>query len=543
MRTATRAAVIIALLVVAAGWVFWGSAVQAAGARAEGDNPAPVLSTLSPAAATAGGPSFTLTVDGSGFMPESQVQWDGVPRPTTYVSAEQLSAAIDASDIAAARTAAVTVFTPLPGGGVSAPLAFAVEAPNPVPDVTGLSPAQALVGDGGFVLTVIGTGFVPGSTVRWDGTDRATVYINQFMLTATVHAADVAAAGTALVSVYNLPPGGGQSVSARAFTIVNPSPRLTRIEPGFVWASGPAFVLTVLGHDFTPSSVVQWAGADRPTTYVSPERLDAPIGAADITYPAATSVRVFTPSPGGGLSAPLLAEVRHDDVAPITVISGYGGLWYRTAPTFTLVATDIGLGVLWTGYRLSAVAEFVTGTSVTVPAPKDHTYDGMHIVQYRSVDKAFNWEDPLRQIRVGIDTQPPTTAVIGATVVRNGTLAPRYLIADAVSPRAADALLVISNAAGKTLVRYDLGRPPTRIWRTGGACTVSLPRGTYRMRVLAHDLAGNAQSGTKSAALPVSCGGAGGGGAPARAGPVGPRGPAGPDGFGAPAAGRHVANR
>jgi len=51
--------------------------------------------------------------------------------------------------------------------------------------------------------------------------------------------------------------------------------------------------------------------------------------------------------------------------------------------------------------------------------------------------------------------------------------------------------------------RCDLGQPATRMWRTGGACRVTLPKGTYRMRVLAHDLAGNAQSGTKSGTLTV----------------------------------------
>jgi hypothetical protein len=124
-------------------------------------------------------------------------------------------------------------------------------------------------------------------------------------------------------------------------------------------------------------------------------------------------------------------------------------------------------------------------------------------VQYFSVDKVLNWEFPVKQVQVGIDTQPPKTTVSAAKVKRWGTLTPRYLITDPVSPRAADAVLVISSAAGKTLQSYNLGRPPTRAWRTGGACQVKLPKGKYRMCVLAHDLAGNAQSAAKSGALTV----------------------------------------
>ena len=357
MRIVARVAVVIALLAVAltGGFSGFAASAQAAGAKAEGDNPAPFINALSPSAAAIGGPDFTLTVDGSGFVPGSQVRWNGEPRPTTYLSAGQLTAQIGAADIAAAQTASVTVFNPLPGGGVSPPFSFAVQAPNPLPDVTGLSPAQAMVGDGAFGLTVIGSGFVPGSTVLWNGEDRTTGFINEFMLAATIRASDTLAVGTAFVSVLNPAPGGGQSLSARVFTIVYPAPTMQLLEPASVWAGGPAFTLAVTGSRFTPVSVVQWAGVDRPTVYVSPERLEAQIFAAEIAHPGTPSVRVFTPGPGGGLSAPLPADVRADDVPPVTVVSGLKGVWHRATTKFTLMATDVGLGVEWTYYRLGTV--------------------------------------------------------------------------------------------------------------------------------------------------------------------------------------------
>ena len=515
MRTAARVGVATALLAVALTWGFGAvaapartaapaqAAAPARAAHAEADNPVPSINTLSPSAVVIGGPTFTLTVGGVGFVPGSQVRWNDDPRPTTYLSATQLTAQIDAADIAAAHTASVTVFSPLPGGGVSAPVAFPVKQPNPVPDVTGLSPAQALVGDEAFSITVIGSGFVPGSTVRWNGADRTTGFINELMLTATIRAGDVAAAGTAFVSVLSPAPGGGQSASARVFTIVYPAPTLDLLEPVFAWAGGPGFMLTLTGTRFSPVSVVQWAGVDRPTFYVSPERLEAQIAPADVARAGAPSVRVFTPGPGGGLSAPVFADVRDDDIPPVTTVTGLKSTWHRATTTFTLVATDVGLGVERTFYRLVQSGDYSIGTKVTVKAPSNHANDGLHTVQYFSVDKVLNWEFPVKQVQVGIDTQPPTTAVVGATVKRNGTLAPRYLITDPVSPRAADAVLVISSAAGKTLQRCDLGRPPTRTWRTGGACKVKLPKGAYRMRVLAHDLAGNPQSAAKSGTLTV----------------------------------------
>ena len=76
----------------------------------------------------AGGPAFTLTVNGSNFVSGSVVRWNGANRTTTFVSATQLTAAIPAADIAAAGTASVTVQNPPPGGAVSNALTFTIGA-------------------------------------------------------------------------------------------------------------------------------------------------------------------------------------------------------------------------------------------------------------------------------------------------------------------------------------------------------------------------------------------------------------------------------
>ena len=54
--------------------------------------------------------------------------------------------------------------------------------------------------------------------MRWNGSDRTTTYVNSTQLTASILAADIAAAGTASVTVFNGTPGGGTS-NAQTFTI------------------------------------------------------------------------------------------------------------------------------------------------------------------------------------------------------------------------------------------------------------------------------------------------------------------------------------
>jgi hypothetical protein len=77
----------------------------------------PAIAQLSPNTATAGGPGFTLTVNGSGFAGNSVVKWGGTTPATTFVTGKQLMAAIPASAIATAGTVAVSVTNPgTPGG-------------------------------------------------------------------------------------------------------------------------------------------------------------------------------------------------------------------------------------------------------------------------------------------------------------------------------------------------------------------------------------------------------------------------------------------
>jgi hypothetical protein len=88
----------------------------------------------------------------------------------------------------------------------------ATGAANPVPLVNQpLIPASVAPGGGGFTLTVNGTGFVQGSTVNWNGSPRATNFVNGLQLTADILASDVAKASTASVTVVNPVPGGGTS--------------------------------------------------------------------------------------------------------------------------------------------------------------------------------------------------------------------------------------------------------------------------------------------------------------------------------------------
>ena len=185
-------------------------------------SPGPTITSLSPDSATAGSPAFTLTVNGTNFVSDSTVRWDGADRTTTFVSSTRLTADITGADIGTASTVDVTVVNPAPGGGTSNALPFTIA--NPPPAITSLSPDSARAGGPAFTLTVHGANFASDSTVHWDGAARTTAFVNSTRLTTDITAADIATVGTVSITVVNLLTPGGDTSNALPFEITEFGP-------------------------------------------------------------------------------------------------------------------------------------------------------------------------------------------------------------------------------------------------------------------------------------------------------------------------------
>jgi hypothetical protein len=84
-----------------------------------------VITSLSPDSATAGGPAFTLTVNGTGFASSAVVEWNSTALTTTYVSSTQLTATVPASLISTPGSASITVTV---AGATSSAATFTIVA-------------------------------------------------------------------------------------------------------------------------------------------------------------------------------------------------------------------------------------------------------------------------------------------------------------------------------------------------------------------------------------------------------------------------------
>jgi len=157
-----------------------------------GSNPVPLINQpLVPDAASPGGKAFVLAVNGTGFVSNSTVNWNGSPLATTFVSASQLTAQVPASDIGQPGTVSVAVVNPGPGGGTSNVVFFPVAdslgfslspaTPFPVGSYPQASVARDFNGDGKLdVVVANNSSDIASNTVsvllgKGDGTFQAQV--------------------------------------------------------------------------------------------------------------------------------------------------------------------------------------------------------------------------------------------------------------------------------------------------------------------------------------------------------------------------------
>ena len=428
-------------------------------------NPAPVLTQLLPASAAVGASGFTLSISGSGFIETSQAYWNGAAITTTLVSPTALQAEISASRLAAAGVYSITVQNPLPGGGTSNSLLFSVINPEPV--LTQLQPVSVTVGASGFTLGINGSGFIPASQAYWNGAAITTTLVNSTSLQAEVSVSRLTAAGVYSITVQNPLPDGGTS-NALLFSVNNPAPVLTQLQPVSAMAGASGFTLGISGSGFIETSQVYWNGAAITTTLVNSTSLQAEVSASRLAAAGVYSITVQNPLPGGGTSNGLLFSVINPapvltQLQPASVTVGASGFtlgisgsafnaasqvyWNGTAITTTLV-NSTSLQAEISASRLAAAGVY----SITVenPLPGGGTSNAL-LFTVNKLTSSVALESCANPARFG-KTVTITATVSGANGTPSGTVTISGTVGGKVlQMRAISSLALVDGKASFTL--------------------------------------------------------------------------------------------
>jgi hypothetical protein len=291
----------------------------------------PTLTSVTgqPSPIIAGGVSspFTVTVNGAGFTPATQVRVNFQGRPTTYVNQNQVIGTVLPSDVTLAGFVPITVQNP--NSVDSTPFQLAVLYPIPV--ITQITPsslgAQVALNAQPVQIIIAGSNFgqnpnnlLDTAMVLVNGTPVVTQYVSSTQLAALVPASFVATPGVLQVTVTNPQPSLAPS-NAAPLSVTNPVPVVTSVDGGHViWnPNTPANSffnqqVVISGANFSPAAVA-WVNLPCDTLgfrkALSTIRNSGTqiIATIPIRCAGNYSLEVENPQPGGGLSAPVLLVV------------------------------------------------------------------------------------------------------------------------------------------------------------------------------------------------------------------------------------------
>jgi hypothetical protein len=338
------------------------------------NNPVPGIRALNPRVVVTGATTATtVTLSGSGLVPNSQVQVGGTDRATTFVSSTQLTFQLTVADQAVAGLLGVTVINPAPGGGASFPFGLTLGAPTLTPVISQVLPGTLIVGSSATTITVQGANLTPNTTVLWNGTALQTTgygfgpvfgsgssFTTSLYLSASVPANLLTTAGTATVTVSSptATPAVSNAVTVKIAT--PPAPTLTGVSPVAI-PINTATTVTLTGTGFTTASTVALNGTTVPSTYSNSSQLTVALPATGVTLPGNYNFTVTTPAPGGGTTPPLPVTAYVGIVNNSMIFNPMNGLLYLSVPSSagatygnSIVSVDPETGALGTPIRVGS---------------------------------------------------------------------------------------------------------------------------------------------------------------------------------------------
>jgi hypothetical protein len=255
------------------------------------------LTGMSPVSATAGASGFTLTLNGMGFTNASTVSFGGSSVPTTFVSANRLTANVSAGAITAASVVPVTV------SSAAGSLNFSVEGPQP--SLGSVSPNTITSTANSVTLTVTGSSFTANTGLVWTP-EGAGLSQNGNPTLLAQDSGSLTGSGSNMSFTVTVPASLLQTTLSRMVPVAPRRPQgpdnpfwllaaaIAAIAGMFIFTFVPRRRRLIFGTTLTAVVVLLFAAGCS----------NSGSGAPPPPNSAAVAVQVFTPGPGGGINPP-----------------------------------------------------------------------------------------------------------------------------------------------------------------------------------------------------------------------------------------------
>jgi hypothetical protein len=299
--------------------------------------------SINPECSVAG---VVVTVSGEGFTEDSEVYFDSLALPTTYVSSDELT--VHFSEVPSPGTYNVTVTDP--DQGTSDPVSFTInDVDVNIPKLVSISPSSKIAGGSGFDMTVHGSNFTDQTVIQFGGQDKETTFVSSEELTVKILTSDIKNQGNKSVTIKD---GSTQEMCALQFTVssslfcpvcgvcqsgteINPNdqlekeplrpeslpygiperrpiilaveglvPNVKNLVPDSKIVGDQSFTLVITGLNFNDKSVVKIDGVAKETTFVSATELTADILTSDLATVGNKKITISNEATNNGVSAP-----------------------------------------------------------------------------------------------------------------------------------------------------------------------------------------------------------------------------------------------
>ena len=352
-------------------WVMQMATFKASGQG--GGNPAPTVTSITPNTGTTNG-GTSVAITGTGFLAGATVKLGGTAATgVTVVSSTSITATTPAH--AAGAVSVVVTNTDAQTGTLTN--GYTYTTTNPAPTVTSITPNSGTI-NGGTAVTVTGTGFLAGATVKLGGTAATGVtVVSSTSITATTPAH---AAGAVSVVVTNTDAQTGTLTNGYTYTTTNPAPTVTSITPNSGTINGGTAV-TVTGTGFLAGATVKLGGT----------------AATGVTVVSSTSITATTPAHAAGAVS---VVVTNTDAQTGTLTNGY-------------TYTTTGGGGTIAFVQVNAATPQTASASVPVTYPLAQTTGNLNIV-------AVGWNDTTSTVSSVSDSRGNTYSQAGTTISGTG---------------------------------------------------------------------------------------------------------------------------
>ena len=281
-------------------------------------NPAPTVTSITPNTGPTSG-ATAVTIMGTGFLAGATVKLGGTSATgVTLVNSTSITATTPAH--AAGAVSVVVTNTDAKSGTLTNGYTYPAP-PAPAPTVATITPNSGTT-NGGTAVTITGTGFLAGASVKMGGTSATVLaVVNSAIITATVPAHT---AGAVDVVVTNTDTKSGTLTSGYTYTAPsgsNPAPTVTAITPNSGVTTGGTTV-TVTGTGFLAGATVKMSGTS----------------ATSVALVNSTTITAATPAHAAGAVS---VVVTNTDAKTGTLTNGYT----YTTPAGTLALTNVVSGL------------------------------------------------------------------------------------------------------------------------------------------------------------------------------------------------------